>query len=273
MRNLLSAHLFRLGRSRLFLGCLLVMSSFGALLAFNYYEMSQTEPIALDGAFFSYPIPACIAAAVFVPLFFGAEHSGHAIRNKVAAGYSRPHIYAANLLAGVSAAVLFCAAYLAAVLAVGVPMVGPIAMSWEQAALLLLGSLAAVAAVCALLTLVAANCERTSVSAAACVLGVFLLLFASIYIRSRLLAPEYLNGSWNAAGEYVPGLPTPNPQYLGGPQRAVFEVLNVFLPTCQIVQYASQQGQDAGWMALWALAVSALSTGAGIALFRRKNLR
>ncbi|MDE7003269.1 MAG: ABC transporter permease subunit [Oscillospiraceae bacterium] len=146
-------------------------------------------------------------------------------------------------------------------------------MALGQAALMVLGSLAAVAALCALLTLVAANCERTSVSAAACVLGVFLLLIASIYIRSRLLAPEYLNGSWNAAGEYVPGLPTPNPQYLGGPQRTVFEVLNVFLPTCQIVQYASQQGQDAGWMALWALAVAALSTAAGIALFRRKDLK
>ncbi len=273
MRNLLAANFLRLRKSALFWGVLAFCLGTGALMALQLYQMNQYEYFPLDGAFFTYPIFVCIIIAVFIPLFFGAEHSGHAIRSKVAAGHPRAAIYAANLLTGTAVSLLLCAAYMAVVAAIGIPLVGPVSMALGQAALMVLGSLAAVAALCALLTLVAANCERTSVSAAACVLGVFLLLIASIYIRSRLLAPEYLNGSWNAAGEYVPGLPTPNPQYLGGPQRAVFEVLNVFLPTCQIVQYASQQGQDAGWMPLYSLLVILLSTAAGIALFRRKDLK
>lgn len=273
MRNLLSANFLRLKKSKLFWGLLAASFGLGALIAFNYYEMSRDESIPLDGAFFSYPILACILTAIFIPLFFGREYSDGAIRSKVTAGCSRPLIYAANLLAGMAASALFCGAYMLAALAVGTPLVGPIVMDARLATFIILGSLAAVAALCALFTLLVMNCGRKSVSATACVLGVFLLLFASIYLRSRLLAPEYLNGFWNAAGEYVPGSPTPNPQYLSGAQRTVFEILYALLPSSQAVEYASQQTQNLRWMPLWSLAVIVLSTVAGIALFHKKDLR
>lgn len=273
MRNLLAANFLRLKKSKLFWGLLAVSFGLGALIAFNYYEMGREESISLDGAFFSYPILACILTAVFIPLFFGREYSDRTIRSKVAAGYPRPLIYAANLLACMAASLLFCGAYMLAAAAVGIPLVGPIVMDAKLVVFIILGSLAAVAAFCALFLLLVMNCERKAVSAAACVLGVFLLLFASIYLRSRLLAPEYLNGLWNAAGEYVPGPPTPNPQYLGGAQRTVFEILYALLPSSQAVEYASQQTQNLRWMPLWSLAVIVLSSGAGIALFRRKDLK
>lgn len=271
--NLLAANFLRLRKSRLFWGLLAVSFGLGALIAFNYYEMSREESIPLDGAFFSYPILSCILTAVFIPLFFGREYNDRTIRSKVAAGHPRPLIYAANLLAGMAASLLFCGAYILAVSAVGIPLVGPIVMDAGPALFIILGSLAAVAALCALFTLFVMNCSRKAVSAAACVLGVFLLLFASIYLRSRLLSPEYLNGFWNAAGEYVPSSATPNPQYLGGAQRAVFEILYALLPTSQAVEYASQQTQNLHWMPLWSLAMIVLSTGSGILLFRRKDLK
>lgn len=273
MTNLLSANFLRLKRSGLFWGILASSFCLGALIAFNYYEMSRQEPIPLDGAFFSYPILACILTAVFIPLFFGREYSDGAIRNKITAGHLRPCVYAANLLAGMAASVLFCAAYMLAAAAVGTPLIGFIVMDAGSAVLIVLGSLAAVAAFCALFTLLVMNCGQKSVSAAACLLGVFLLLFASIYLRSRLLAPEYLGGAWDANGAYIPGPLTPNPQYLDGPWRAVFEALYALLPSSQAVECTSQQTQNLRWMPLWSLAVIALSTGAGIALFRKKGLK
>lgn len=272
MRNLLAANFFRLRKSALFWGLLAFSAGFGALIAFNYYEMSRMEPIALDGAFFVYPLTASVLTAVFVPLFFGAEYSGGAIRNKVAAGHARPAIYAANLLSGMGASLLFSGAYLVAVAVIGIPLVGPLETDAEQTALILLGSLAAMAALCAILIFVAMTCTRKSRSAMLCVLGVFLLLLAAIYIRSRLLSPEYLGGSWNAEGNYIPGRETPNPQYLRGPQRAVFEVLNILLPTCQIVQYASRQAHNPGGMLLCSLTGIALAAGIGVLLFRKKDL-
>lgn len=273
MRNLLCANFLRLRKSALFWGLLAFSAGFGALVAFNYYEMSQTEGIALDGAFFIYPLTAAILTAVFIPLFFGREYSDSAIRNKVAAGHSRPLIYAASLLTATAASLLFCAAHMGAVAAVGIPLVGPLELEAETIFLIILGSLAAMAAFCALFTLVAMNCSRKSRSATACVLGIFLLLLAAVYLRSRLLSPQYLNGSWNAKGEFIPGEPIPNPQYLGGAQRAVFEVLYALLPTSQAVEFASRQAQDPGRTMLYSLAVIVLSTGAGIALFRRKDLK
>ncbi len=272
MRNLLSANLLRLKKSGLFWGLLLAMFLLGALMSANYWQMNQWDSFPLDGAFFTYPILSCIVTAVFVPLFFGAEYSGGAIRNKVAAGHARPAIYAANLLSGMGASLLFSGAYLAAVAVIGIPLVGPLETDAEQTALILLGSLAAMAALCAILIFVAMTCTRKSRSAMLCVLGVFLLLLAAIYIRSRLLSPEYLGGSWNAEGNYIPGRETPNPQYLRGPQRAVFEVLNILLPTCQIVQYASRQAHNPGGMLLCSLTGIAFAAGIGVLLFRKKDL-
>lgn len=273
MRNLLAANFFRLRRNALFWGLLAFSAGFGSLVAFNYYEMSRMEPIALDGAFFIYPLTVCILTAVFIPLFFGREYSDSAIRNKVAAGHSRPLMYAANLLTAMTASLLFCTAHMGAVAAVGIPLVGTLEADAEQIALITLGSLMTLAAFCALFTLVVMNCGRKSTSAVACVLGVFVLLIAAVYLRSRLLSPEYLSGSWNTKGEFIPGEPMPNPQYLGGAQRAVFQVLYALLPSSQAVECASQQTGNLPWMPLWSLAVTALSTGAGIALFRRKDLR
>ena len=273
MRNLLAANFLRLRKNKLFWGLLAFSAGFGALVAFNYYEMSQIEPITLDGAFFTYPLTVCILTAVFVPLFFGREYSDSAIRNKVAAGRSRSLMYTANLLTAITACLLFCAAHMIAVTVVGTPLIGFIAMEAKLAVPLALGSLVTMAAFCALFTLVVMNCSRKSLSAVVCILGVFLLLLAAIYLRSRLLAPEYLNGLWNAAGEYVPGPPTPNPQYLGGAQRTVFEILYALLPSSQAIEYASREVQNLNWFPLYSLAVIALSTGAGIALFRRKDLK
>lgn len=261
MVNLLSAGFWRLGKSRLF-GCALAFSAgLGVLIALNYHQMNQYERIPLDGAFFTYPILAALITAVFIPLFFGVEYSGHTIRNKITAGHSRMAIYTANLTVGTAASLLFCTAYMAAVIVVGVPLIGPVAIDAALAVRLIAGSWVTMAAFAALFTLAVMTCGRKSLSSVVCVLGVFLLLFAGIYMRSRLEAPEYLNG-WMA-----------NPQYLSGPRRAVFEFLYNMLPSSQAVQYSSQQAQNLNTMPLYALALIVLSAGLGIALFQRKDLK
>ncbi len=272
MRNLLAANFFRLRRSGLFWGLLGAGAAFGGLVAFNYYEMSQIEPITLDGAFFIYPLTACILTAVFIPMFFGREYSDSAIRNKVSVGRSRFLVYAANLLTAVTASLLFCAAHMIAVTVVGTPLIGFIAMEAKLAVPLALGSLITMAAFCALFTLVVMNCSRKSLSAAVCVLGVFLLLLAAVYLRSRLLSPEYVNGAWNANGEFIPGEAVPNPQYLSD-GRAFFEFLYALLPSSQAIEYASREVRNLNWFPLYSLAVTVLSTGIGALLFRRKDLK
>lgn len=274
MRNLLSANVLRLRKSILFWGALAFSFSIGALMAFQCYQMSQYESLSLDGAFFTYPILICIITSVFIPQFFGREYSDHTVRNKVTAGLPRAAIYASNLLTGTAVSLLLCAAYMAAVAAVGIPLVGPVSMDAELAVRMVLGSLVTMAAFSALFTLVSMVSSRRPISAAVCILGVFLLMIASIYLKSRLDAPEfYTDYSVNEAGEVVWGDLVANPQYLGSTERAVYEFFYNLLPHSQAIQYASQQTQNLGWMPLYSLAAAALSTGAGIALFRKKDLK
>ena len=274
MANLLSANLLRLKKSRLFWGTLAFCLGFGIFMVFNYYQMDQYDSITLNGAFFVYPIIVSIIMAVFIPLFFGREYSDGAIRNKVAAGYPRSAIYGADLLTGMAVSLLFCAAHMAVVAAAGTPLVGFIVMDAGRAVLMILGSLLAVAAFCAFFTIIVMICDRKSVSAVVCVLGVFLLLIASIYMKSRLDSPEYYtdHAVWEN-GMPIPGGLVKNPQYLGGTQRTVFELLYSLLPSSQVVQYSSQETQNLGSMPLYALAAIALSSGLGLLLFRRKDLK
>ena len=280
MRNLLSANLLRLRKSVLFWGSLAFCFGIGALMAFQLYQMNQYEHFPLDGAFFTYPIFVCIITAVFIPQFFGREYSDHTIRSKVTAGHPRASIYAANLLTGTAVSLLLCAAYMAAVAMIGIPLVGPVSMDAELAVQMVLGSLVTMAAFSALFTLISMVSSRKSISAVVCILGVFLLLIASIYLRSRLDAPEFYDApefftecSVNEAGEIVWVGLVDNPQYLSGTQRAVCEFLYNLLPHSQAIQYASRQTQNLWQMPLYSLLVILLSTGAGLLLFRRKELK
>lgn len=273
MRNLLSANFFRLRRSALLWGLLAFNAGFGVLVTLNYYDMNRLAgDFPLDGAFFLYPVPASVLTAVFIPLFFGREYGDHAIRNKVAVGCSRPVIYVTNLLTAMAVTILFCAGYMVVVAVAGTALVGFMVMELESAVLIVLGSLAALAALCALFTVIVMVCGRKSLSAMSCVLGIFLLLIASIYIRSRLLAPECITYSFNAAGNLVQVPPRVNPEYLGGIQRAAFSFLNETLPSSQLVRYVSWE-VPSSWEILCSLSVIALSTGAGIFLFRKKDLK
>lgn len=274
MRNLLSANFLRVRKNKLFWGLLAVSFSLGVFMSFDHYQMNQHDSFPLDGAFFFYPVMASLLTAVFVPLFFGQEYSDHAIRNKVTSGHLRPAIYAANLLTAAAVSLLFCAAHMAAVVVIGVPLVGPIAMDAGLAALVVLASLITMAAFCALFTFISMTCSRKAVSATLCILGVFSLLIASIYLRSRLEAPEYCRDySVTESGDVLWGDQVANPQYLRGSQRAVCEFFYNVLPSSQAVQYASQQTQNLFQMPLYSLLIILLSTGAGVLLFRRKDLK
>lgn len=270
----MSANFLRLRKSGLFWGLMALSFCFGAVIAFNYYEMSQYESISLDGAFFVYPIFSALLISIFIPLFFGREHSDHAIRNKVAAGHSRAAIYAANLITGMAAALLFCTAYMAAVTAVGAPLVGFLEMEAGSAVFIVLGSFAAMAAFCALFTFATMLCGQKSLSAVICVLGVFLMLIASAYIKSKLDAHEhYLHYSLATDGGILPDGFAANPYYLSDTQYTAFKLLHNLLPSSHAVRYSSRQTQNLDTMPLYALTTFTLSTGLGLVLFQRKDLK
>ena len=281
MTKLLSANFLRLRKSNTFWGSLGVCVGLGILSALDGVSVimdNGSEPLVgaatLEVKFFQYAAFIGILAAEFIALFLGTEYSDGAIRNKIAVGHSRLSIYFANLITGFTASALCMAAYMVSCLAVGAPLLGWFTKPSGLILTAIAGSVVMLAAFCAIFTFVTMNISRKSTSVMVCLLGVFLLFMLAIYLCARLEAPEFVeNYTLSVNGQVTASVPEPNPQFLQPAERVVYQFVYDLLPTGQAVQYCSLLFTAPARLMGLAAAVTALFTGAGAALFRRKDLK
>lgn len=282
MGNLLSAGFLRLWRSKSFYVTLAIMAAVGVIEPILGYTAMldfaaggvMDASISLDSRFFLFPFLSGILLSAFCALFVGAEYSDGAMRNKLAAGHSRGIVYLSNLILCVTTGVLLCLGYIAAVLTVGFPLLGPLRTPLPLILWYTFCSMATTSALAALFTLVAMLCQSKAVTAVACITLAYFLLFLGIFLNTRLSEPElFPERQYVEDGQIVTAAAHPNPSYVSGAKRAVYQFL-YDLPGCHIVQLASTADTGAPpRLPLWSLAVIVLSTGAGILLFRRKDLK
>ena len=273
MVNLLSANLLRLRKSKIFWGLLLLM--FGLGLIFTLHRVQDQARwgarFYLTVDLFTYALFLGFGMAAFIPLFLGAEYSDGAIRNKIIAGRSRLSIYLAHLVTSIAVSIAAAGAYVLPVLAIGAFVFEPPDMGAGEFLLLVLGTLALLAAYCALYTLVAMNCGRKSAAAVGCLLGMFALYMIAGNVEIPLMHPEYLFTEITDTGEIIHG--DPNPRYVGGMARKVLETLHDLLPTGQSLQYMRVDVANPARLPLYSLIDVAAFTAIGAALFRRKDLK
>ena len=278
MIKLLSANFLRLRKNNAFWGSMGVSLGMGLFMVADSWRSAQESGGAwastVDAELFKYAAFIGILAAELIPLFFGTEYSDGAIRNKIVVGQSRLSIYVANLITGFAACLLCSAAYMLGCVALGVPLLGWFTQPPALLLTALAGSLLMTAAFCAVFTFVTMNCSKKSTSVVICLLGVFALLLAAVYLNGRLDAPEFITGyELSVSGETVDAVPEPNPDYLTGMKREVCQFLYDLLPTGQSIQYTTLSFADPVRLMGLGLAVTAVFTGAGAALFRRKDLK
>lgn len=273
MRNLLSANLLRLRKSRLFWGLLAVMFALGAAFTLQHFThwLRWGARFYLTIDLFTYALLLGFGMAVFIPLFFGAEYSDGAIRNKLIIGHSHLSIYLSHLITSIVVALSAAAAFVLPVLAIGIFAYEPPDMDTGTLLLILLGSLILLAAYCALYTLVTMNCSRKSAAAVICLLGMLVLYLAAGQVEIPLMHPEYLNWVVTEAGETIPG--DPNPRYVGGTARVALETIQDLLPTGQSLQYMRVDAAHPARLPLYSLIDVIAFTTIGAALFRKKDLK
>lgn len=275
MTNLLSANLLRLRKSRAFWTALAVMAGIGVFEVTVGYCAARDmgAAVSLDSRYLLFALVVGVVLSAFCPLFVGAEYSDGTIRNKVLAGHPRTAIYLADLLTCVLAGVLLCLGYILPALAEGVPLLGWFRLEPEAVAWFTLCAFAMTVALAALFTLVSMLCQNKAVAAVACIFLAYFLLFLGIYLNSRLAEPEMI-----PAREYVEnGRITyqkafPNPGYVQGVKRTVYQCLYA-LPGCQAVWLAARADACPWQLPLASLLAAAVTTAAGLALFRRKDLK
>lgn len=286
MIKLFSANFLRLRKSRVFWVCMALCIVMGALAVLGEFRFQVSHgadlsvpdvakyKALLEGQFFMYATFIGVLAAALIALFLGTEYSDGAIRNKIVAGHTRVVIYFANLITGFAASFLCMSGYMLSCLTVGVPLLG-----WftKPAPLLLwaiAGSVVMLAAFCAVFILVTMNCSKKSTAVTVCLLGAFALLLLAVYIYGRLEAPEFVTGyALSVNGEIAQSVPEPNPHYLRGMERAVYQFFYDVLPTGQSLQYTMLSFTAPVKLMVLSAAVTVVFTGAGAMLFKRKDLK
>ena len=195
MRKLLRANFTRLRHDRTFWLLSALMAFFGiSMSVVNAVHARQDGEIwVMDYTLFIHVILAPILNAVLAALFIGNDYSSGTIRNKIAAGHRRGFIYLANLLVCCCGALCLCLAFVLPQAGLGLLLKGE--MKAAPVALLLYGglSLALMLAFTSLFTLIAMLCQNKAHTTAGCILLVFILLFAGVYVSSTLDEPEYLS--------------------------------------------------------------------------------
>ncbi len=272
MRKLLEANLLRLRKTHLFWGSVLLEIAFALFRVYTSYKDTQVGyEITTDEILFTYIMAAGLITAVFTSVFLGTEYHDNTIRNKLAAGHSRTAIYFANFLTVLIACLLFTAAYIVTALAAGIPFFGFLTLKTDIILTTFLGTLATSAAFCALYTLISMSSSHKTTSAIVCILLFFFLLCASTYVAAMLDAPEEHTVIEMVNGELVSHM-APNPKYLQGTKREVYQFFFDFLPTGQATQYVVMSAKPL-LMSLYSVLTAAAASLGGIAYFRRKDIK
>lgn len=276
MNKLLSAGFSRLWKNKFFwLGMILLPGFLAFALYSNYCDMKQYNlSYAIDGFLYGCFLLIGMYTSIFAALFLGTEYSDGTIRNKLVIGHSRTAVYLSSLTVCFVSSLLVCLTTIIVTYALGIPLFGtpetPVLTTLQEYAYGVL----MIAALSGIFTLLAMMITSKSVSAIVCTVGIFALLFVSMYILQRLLAPEIIQYGYDVTADGVIPLERPNPQYLTGTARKVYEFLQDFLPTGQGLQLA-----EFGYLqhplqaCLCSLFVTAATTVGGILAFQKRNLK
>ena len=276
MRKLLRANFSRLKKSKVFWIGIALMVLWAAYGCINSYieQMRYSVSRTLDMNLFNFAPVIGLFCAAFCSLFIGTEYSDGTIRNKLVVGHRRSNIYLSMLLVSIAAGILMSLTYLAVTCILGIPLFGMFHMAPTTALALLLCSFVMTAAFCGIFTLLCMLNQNKAVSAVLCIVLAFLLLFAAVYIQSRLEEPELYSGySLSVDGSIQMSDPEPNPFYLQGTRRQIYEFLNDFLPGSQGILIAQSITTHLWRLPLYSLLIAAITTGIGICLFRKKDLK
>ena len=271
---LLRANFYRLWRSASFWVAVSVMFGVGVFeLAVGVHAQRQGAPVPLDNRYMLFVLMSGVVLSAFCSLFVGAEYSDGAIRNKIAVGHSRANLYLANLATCSVAGVLVCLGYILPMTAAGIPLMGGFTLPPASVLWFTLCAFLMTASLCAVFTMAALLNQNKAVVAIVCIFLAYFLLFLGIYLNSRLTEQAVIPArAYIENGQILMREAMPNPAYVQGLKRTIFEAL-YDLPGCQAVQLIAAAETRPIRLPLVSFCAAAVSTAAGLALFRRKDLK
>lgn len=275
MRNLISVGLFRTVRSKLFYILLVLTALTMVYVYYNTYRLQLGPDFSqLDLYFFQFINANIVSAAVFCPLFLSSEYGDGALRNKLMVGRTRPQIYLANLAVNCLYGTAACLAAVVTGLCVGVPLLG-----WFQNAgpgkilLYVLLALATTWVCAALYTFLSMVVASRGVAITLCILLAFGLILLGQYLYLALSQEEVLTALFYTDTGEMAVSEQPNPAYLTGFARQVYQFFYELTPGGQAYQILGMSAQSPLRMLGYSGLVFVLVTGLGLAIFQKKDVK
>ena len=159
-------------------------------------------------------------------------------------------------------------------LAVGIPLLGFFQAEPSVILLNLFTAAVLMLAVTSIYTALTMLTQNKAIVVAACILLAFAILMVGAYINGALNAPEFYEGiNIDQTTGVLRQEIVPNPQYLRGTVREVYEFLYDFLPGGQAVQLSSMEASAPWRLMAYSLVISLAANAVAVACFHRKDLK
>lgn len=292
MIELLRADLRKLFKNKVFYLELILMLGMGVYCVVGTVigNKAADEPVnSPDSLVVALSTISGILSAVFAAFFIGTEYSDGAMRNKLTVGRTRAQIYLSGLIVCSLAALIVYSVFAAVVAIGGSIFIGKFAADFASVISALLISYAASVAFASLALFGAMMITNKAASVAALTIIAFLLFSYTDIVCNRLNTPEYFNSfTYTDENGVVHEQPRErNAGYPTGLKRKYYEFMYDSLPGCQLMQtqnFLYDAANDDGKMteeanskllrfAGTSVVIAILSTGTGIMLFKKKDLK
>ena len=273
MIKLLNAGFSRLKKDKLFWGLTIVIIGFALLLLYNAYsDMKEyNSVVSVDGYFLNIGALIGFAIAILSSVFLGNEYSNGTLRNKIVIGHNRIKIYLSNLIILSIISIFWVLLFEIVIACIGIPLLGNVQMSLNTFLLMLGIILLFSIAYVSIFTFIAMVCSNKTATSIICLVIVFAMMGASSILLNILTTPPMTTEYTMVDGQPIPQ-EVPNPRYPTEQERKVYEVILNILPqgqACSILGYESNYKI----LPLYSLGVIIAFTGAGIFIFKRKDLK
>lgn len=274
MIKLLNAGFTRLRKNKLF--WLLTIFSIGLALFMIYTQYSDMkkyeEVIEVEQLMLNYSTMIGIVIAIFTSLFLGVEYSDGAIRNKISIGHKRINIYLSNLIIVTITSLFSYILFLGIVASIGIPLFGPITLSISQLLMLLGCIFVTIIAYSSIFTFIAMIISNKTITAIVTIMLAFGMMFYSLMAFDRLSQPEYIDTMIMKDGVQKI-INTKNNHYLEGEKRKLIQLSIDIIPAGQMFQIAGRTVPNLKILPLYSLGLIVVFTGAGLVLFKKKELK
>ncbi len=276
MNKLLRSNFARLWKDKLFWLCMGAMLVYAVMFMLNgcrqaTADMSEYQ-YSIDQYYFHFALSIGLFCSVCGSMFFGTEYNDGTIRNKIIVGHTRADIYLASLITTFAATLMIMSVWLVGAL-VAVPTLG----FWKIGVLRLLSFLLiavlfvlALSAIFTVINMLSSGKANTFLISVLLFIG--LLLLASM-IYNGLSEPEMVSGVQITQNGLDMTEPSPNPNYVTGLRREIYDFVVDFLPTGQGLRMWQLEVIHPIRMIVSSLFITAVTTAGGIFAFKKKNIR